>query len=68
MKPMDIYFFPAASECGLALELGTGLQAVGGFGCSDCCCFSHLFYAVDWKSVEGSLAELQKKFHLLLGS
>lgn len=64
MKPIDVYFFPVASECGLAFELGARLQAVGGFGCSDCRCRSHLFFAADWESVEGSLADLQNRFCL----
>ncbi|QYZ79343.1 DUF123 domain-containing protein [Methanofollis formosanus] len=32
-------------ECGLAAAIGG--EAVEGFGCSDCRCFSHLFYRPD---------------------
>nr|WP_230972189.1 DUF123 domain-containing protein [Archaeoglobus neptunius] len=33
------------SECNVALKLGEVLEGIRNFGCSDCRCWSHLFYS-----------------------
>ena len=39
-------------ECTLAQTLSQRLPAIGGFGCSDCKCPSHLFFCKDKKALE----------------
>ncbi|VVB72189.1 Uncharacterised protein [uncultured archaeon] len=35
-------------ECHIALIIGSRLTPVKGFGCTDCCCTSHLHYSPDF--------------------
>ena len=50
-------------ECTLAAVLGQQATAIAGFGCSDCDCISHLFFAQHEEeiaaAVEKTLAEVQ---------
>ncbi len=39
------------TECAIARELATRLDAVPDFGCSDCACASHLFFAPELDAV-----------------
>ncbi|HDS46364.1 MAG TPA: GIY-YIG nuclease family protein [Methanomicrobia archaeon] len=43
-------------ECEIAAYLGAHLNSVAHFGCSDCSCFSHLFFSA-------SYAELQRQVY-----
>jgi Uri superfamily endonuclease len=47
-------------ECRIAQILNEKLENIAGFGCSDCRCSSHLFYASD-KNIGGILLSLDFK-------
>jgi Uri superfamily endonuclease len=48
-------------ECEIAKKIGTKGEAVTGFGCSDCCCKSHLFCVEAY----GFLREFMEEFRAL---
>ncbi|MCX5998491.1 MAG: GIY-YIG nuclease family protein [Chloroflexi bacterium] len=44
-------------ECNTAMALSRRFPAIPGFGCSDCQCLSHLFYANEAAGLENSVTE-----------
>jgi len=56
---LDVYRIenPRKLECRIAERLSRCLASVHGFGCSDCRCKSHLFYARDRCRMETSIRE-----------
>ncbi len=44
-------------ECGIAHRLEEHLYSIEGFGCSDCRCRSHLFYAESLQYLKGFILE-----------
>jgi Uri superfamily endonuclease len=45
-------------ECEIAKAIGERGEPVGGFGCSDCSCKSHLFRIGDYRFLQGSMQVL----------
>ncbi|MFO7676427.1 MAG: GIY-YIG nuclease family protein [bacterium] len=58
MWPVDAFILPGRAECELARRLGGRLDAVPGFGSSDCRCAGHLYHAPDGRGLERALAGL----------
>ncbi len=56
-------------ECGVADKLKTRMSSIAGFGCSDCECRSHLFFAASeveaWSNVESAVASFDVDCQLM---
>ena len=44
------------AECTIAQALGSQFDSIPGFGCSDCHCHSHLFFATDEGQLKANIA------------
>lgn len=57
-----IFLGEESLECRMAalLDSRVGLNPVPKFGCSDCCCYSHLFHLADEEMLESVLDELER--------
>ena len=44
------------AECAIAQALGSQFDSTPGFGCSDCHCHSHLFFATDEGQLKANIA------------
>ena len=60
-KVIAVYYKtgPKTEECKIASLLEANAQPIAGFGCSDCSCSSHLFYAQNFDFLRGYMQPLK---------